>query len=235
MSGPEMERLRDLVATTPGKQAGLLGHVTPARSDLSSSLLLIPCSGGKNGYPIPSLPTRRIADLLGPQAASALTEGRLLAEHCIDKTSALRQSLGYYTGQPYAAPEFRDLLFDALQRGLHCLIVSAAYGLLRPEEPIHKYSAQMGAMLRIWRCRLPVVLRDYVRQNGIRRTFGAFSSGYGAVVPSELTDEDWRVIAHFDPRSDSGAPLQAVPRKVGEALVALLRSEFRPLNPWLRS
>jgi len=57
-------------------------------------------------------------------------------------------------------------------------------------------------------------------------TFGAFSSGYGAVVPSELTDRIGG-IAHFDSRSDSGAPLQAVPRKVGEALVALLRSEFR--------
>src|SRR5439155_22738084 len=86
-------------------------------------------------------------------------------------------------------------------------------------------------MLRIWRCRLPEVLRDYVRQNGIRRTFGAFSSGYGAVVPSDLTDEDWRVIAHFGPRSDSGAALQAVPRKVGEALVAFAPFGVPPVQP----
>ena len=234
MGGADLKRFGELVGTIPDLQAAAPAHPTPMVADLSTVLLLIPCSGGKQGYPIPPLPTQRIADLLGPQAARTLAEGRLRAENCIDQGSELRQALAYYTGQPYGAPGFRHLLLDALQRGLHCLIVSAGYGLLRPEEPIHNYNAQMGRMLGIWRHRLPDVLRDYVLQNGIHRTFGAFSRAYAAGVPSDLTDEDWRAIAHFDPRSDSGAPLQVVPRKVGEALVALLRSDFHAPAPWLR-
>jgi hypothetical protein len=64
------------------------------------------------------------------------------------------------------------------------LIVSGGYGLLRAEEPIHDYNAQMATTLPIWRSRIPTILRDYVRRNGIARTFGMFSQKYAEAVPA---------------------------------------------------
>jgi hypothetical protein len=131
MSHAELRRLEQLVGETPG---------APSRTvaDLTSTLLLIPCSASKTGWPDPQLPVKRVGDLIGPELAQVLEEGRHLAfaRTSIDLASPTRPAIATYSGFPYATPGLRELLVSHLRRGLHCLIVSGGYGLVRPEEPI---------------------------------------------------------------------------------------------------
>ncbi len=201
--------------------------------DLSTTLLIVPCCAGKQGWRGPGLPARQVSDLIGLDAANLLEEGRRLAfdRTHLDRAAAQRAALHTYTGYPYATPGFRELLIEHLRRGLHCLIVSGGYGLLRPEEPIQPYEAHLQRTGAVWCRRLPDILRDYVRRNGIERTFGVFSGGYAAVVPSDLTAADYRAVQVYDRERDVGAAMQAVPRKVGRALVELLSSEYNDKHP----
>lgn len=198
-------------------------------SDLSSTLLIIPCSGAKHGTADPGLPTRSVVDFLGADAARQLEEGRGLAfaRTSIDRRSPPRPALATYSGFPYATPGFRDLVTGYLRAGLHCLIISGGYGLLRPEEPIHSYKAHIQQTRSVWRRRVPALLRDYVQRSGIERTFGVFSRAYAVVVPDDLTGNDWRAVPAFDRSVDTGDPRRVVPRKVGNVLVELLAAGFR--------
>ena len=204
--------------------------------DLTKTLLLIPCSAEKKGNIDPGLPDRAISEFLSTDAHSILGEGRKLAlSGRIDLNSPRRPALAYYTGQPYATPEFRFLLIQVLHDGVHCLIISGGYGLLRPEEPIHSYSAHLATETgAIWRRRLPEVIRDYVRNNGIRRIFGAFSRSYAAYIPRNLAEENWWAVPSFDRRRDRGSPMRVVPTKVGALLASLLRNRLSPGEGWTR-
>lgn len=210
-------RFSDLVRATPGYGSD---------NDLSDILLLIPCSAAKRGAPDPGLPVRHLAELLGSAASRSLIEGRDLAFArkgvSLDATSQARPALSWYSGQPYKQKHFRELLLEGVRRGLHCLIVSGGYGLLLPEEPIHRYGAHMPTQtLTVWRQRIPLILRDYVRQQDITRTIGVFSSGYASVVPDDLTRNDRREIPRIEDH-DTGSAQTVVPRKVGESLVRTL-------------
>ena len=139
--------------------------------DLADALLLIPCSAAKRGKdPVPLGP-RSITDFLSPDAARVLAEGRSRAFASngvwLDPASEPVVALGRYSGEPYRTEGVIDGLLDAIARGLHVLILSGGYGLLRAEEPIHDYNAQMRKTLPAWRSRIPVILRDYVTRNGI--------------------------------------------------------------------
>jgi hypothetical protein len=224
----EMQRFSELVMSTPGFEK---------RRDLSDTLLIIPCSGGKRGVLDLDLPERRVADYLKPDSARLLEQGRKLAVGKIqlDQKSTLRPAVAWYSGQPYATGGFRDLLIEGLRNGLHCLIISGGYGLLRPEEPIHRYQAHLSITFSIWKERLPTILRDYVTRNRIRRTFGSFSTSfYSQVVPGDLAEENWRAVPEFDETQDSGIAWTVVPAKVGAALVSLMRNDFLPGDGWVR-
>jgi hypothetical protein len=223
LSGADLQRLAQLVAQTPAASRA-------AATDLGSTLLLIPCSASKAGWPDPHLPVKRVGELVRPELCRLLEEGRQLAfaRTCIDLATPARPAIATYSGFPYATPGFRELLTSHLRRGLHCLIVSGGYGLLRPEEPIHVYEAHLQQTRGIWGERVPALLRDYVRRNGIGRTFAVFSRSYSDVVPGDLTGNDWRAVESFDDSVDQGSAMRAVPRKVGTTLLRLMRSEYRP-------
>lgn len=221
LTEPDLRRLEQLVAESPGTR-------TSDRADLGSTLLLIPCSAGKEGWTDPKLSVRNVRDLISSELAPMLDEGRQLAfaRTSIDLSSPTRPAIATYSGYPYSTPDFRELLVSHLRRGLHCLIVSGGYGLLRPEEPIHGYDAYIQQTRGIWAGRMPVLLRDYVARNGIRRTFGVFSGSYSSVIPDHLTRQDWRSVEAFEPTVDEGSPMRAVPRKVGATLMRVLESEY---------
>ena len=205
-------------------------------TDLSQTLLLIPCCASKQGAPDPGLPRLRVADLLGASARQRLDAGREVAfarpKATLEHSTPTRPALAYYTGNPYAVPGFRDQLVAALGSGLHCLIISGGYGLLRPEEPIHRYQAHLSATKTVWRRRLPAILRDYVARNVITTTFGAFSSGYAAVVPDNLTGDDHRYVPTFRRGIDAGSAMRVVPERVGHAVLSLLASGLDPDSAW---
>lgn len=111
----------------------------------------------------------------------------------VDLTSERRSALSYYSGRLYE-PRFKERLLSAIDLGCHCLIISGGYGVLRAEEYIHDYEAHLPRTATVWRSRIPLILGDYVKLQGIRRSLGAFSSGYGRVVPKGLTEDDVHVV-----------------------------------------
>jgi hypothetical protein len=179
ISETDLRRLEQLVSKTAAA-------VWATATDLASTLVLIPCSASKAGAPDLQLPLTLVRDRLSPGVAELLEEGRQLAfrRTSIDLNSPARPAIPTYTGLPYATPGFREALVSQLRRGLHCLIISGGYGLVRPEEPIHKYEAHLQQTRAIWSKRIPAVLRDYVQRNGIRRTFAVFSGSLRKCDPN---------------------------------------------------
>ena len=208
-------------------------------ADLSDTLLVIPCSGGKKGASVPDLRVHRVADYLDPASVRLLEEGRdqafaRLGVH-LDRSSPLRPAIAMYSGQPYATPWFRSLLLEALEQGLHCLIVSGGYGLVRPEEPVHEYKAHMPSQTRgVWAQRLAHLLPSYVNQNGIRKAFVAVSRSYASCLPEGFTETEWWGVPEFDPRHDHGSAMRVVPAKVGGLVVDLVQNSMQPGEEWLR-
>jgi hypothetical protein len=225
----EMRRFSELVMSTPGFEK---------RRDLSDTLLIIPCCGEKLGDIDPGLPERKLVDNLSPECTALLETGRRLAfakpKVSLEQNTPIRPAIAWYTGQPYATQGFCELLIEGLRNGLHCLIISGGYGLLRPEEPIHRYKAHLSQTFSVWKNKVPAMLKDYVARNGIRRTFGSFSTLYSRVVPRDLAEENWRAVPEFDDSRDSDIALKVVPARVGTALVSLMRNDFVPGDGWVR-
>ena len=212
----DLDRFASLVRSTDAGAVSKGNH-------LDETLLLIPCSGGKDGAADPGLTPVHLAELLSPSVAALLEEGRGLAFSRpgveLEIETPLRPALAYYTGQPYATAGVREALVLAIQRGLHCLIVSGGYGVLRAEEPIHRYKAHLSRTRTVWSHRIPAILRDYVERHGISRTITTVSQVYASVIPTNLTGNDRRVIPAFSKGTDHGAALRVVPERVGAALV----------------
>ena len=177
---------------------------------------------------------------LSSPAGALLEEGRrLVAEKYADRFdfgSPLLPAMVLYTGNPYKLPGFRAALDGAFEGGLRCLIVSAGYGLLRPDEPIHKYNLQMAQTLPKWKRRLPEILADYISRNGVMRVFAALSRKYfeavadvGSLPPAEY----WRCVPLYDPRA-GGSAMKQVPEALGRAVIDLIASDFEPDSRWSR-
>lgn len=233
----DLARFRELVE---GSKPSTLG--TTRVADLSDTLLILPCCQSKRGKGSLELPRTSMADLLGPSSADSLEAGRVAAfgrpGTSIDRSSNLVPALSLYSGQPYETPGLRSAVVSLMKCGLHCVIVSGGYGLVRPEEPIHYYQAPIQSTAPVWRRRLPALLADYVARHGIRRSFGAFSRQYASVVPVRLTNNDWRAVPTFS-RGDEGSAYHEVPRRVGAAVMRLIELRFDPAGgedggtPWL--
>jgi hypothetical protein len=199
-----------------------------ASGDLQKVLLVIPCSGGKRPGQELELPSVQVADLLGPEAEALLSEGRRLAFDRrgtqLDLDSPVKSALSYYTGQPYATTGVKEALIGAIRQGLHCLIISGGYGVVRPEEPIHSYNAHLGTQTKsVWSRRLPVILHDYVERNQINESIVFLSQQYAACVPA-LTANERRLVPSFRRGVDEGAALQVVPAMIGSELASTLAS-----------
>lgn len=217
----ELDRFAELVGSSP---------ISPSLGPLPSldrTLLLIPCSAAKAGTADPGLRSVTVADFLGDESKCLLEEGRALSfvrkGVTFEETSEPRPAIAYYTGQPYATPGVREDLVGAIRRGLHCLIISGGYGLLRAEEPIHRYGAYLGNQTRgIWTRRVPIILHDYTRRNGIVRSIAVLSSAYASVLPERLVPEETRIVPSFDRAVDKRSAMRVVSERVGRALADVL-------------
>jgi hypothetical protein len=211
--------------------------------NLGDVLLLIPCCSNKDGNGLP--PRVRSAPLdteLSEEAFDLLREGRrLVAEKYSERfelASPLYPAAVWYTGNPYKLPGFRESLDSAFERGMRCLIVSAGYGLLRPDDTIHKYNVKMSETLTVWGSRLPQVLADYISRNGIKRVFGAMSKKYYeavADVRSRLSDVEFHWCVPHHPRGAPGSAMQEVPKAAGLAVIDLIASDFKPDSRWSKT
>jgi len=204
--------------------------------DLSDVLLLIPCCGSKKGDgPRPRIKSVPLGTELSGSSVRLLEEGRqrafLVKPDALQPESPLLPAMVWYTGNPYKVPGFRAALDSAFERGLRCLIISAGYGLLRPDDPIHKYDLRMAETLPIWKRRLPEILADYISRNGVKRVFGTLSAKYFeavADVQGRASDAKLRwCVPPYDPRA-GGAPVTQIPEAVGHGVIDLVRSDFNP-------
>jgi hypothetical protein len=223
-TGRQLRRFEELIGVT-SRDAG-----PEKQLDLSHTMLVIPCSGGKDGVADPGLPQVSVADLLGTAERKLLEQGRQLAFDrrgtILNLSSSLRPALAYYTGQPYATEGVRAALVEAIRRGMQCLIISAGYGVLRAEEPIYRYSAQMAQTRSVWAQRLPAILADYVCRQDIDRSFVLLSRQYAACVP-QLTQTEQRMVPTFTRGRDPGSAIREVPARIGSELSRLLPALLR--------
>lgn len=203
---------------------------------LGDVLLLIPCCGSKKGDGLrPQVRSAPLGTELSGASVRLLEEGRRRAfsvkRDALQPGSPLLPATVWYTGNPYKVPGFRAALDSAFQRGLRCLIVSAGYGLLRPDDPIHKYNLRMAETLPIWKRRLPDILADYISRKGVTRVFGALSAKYFEAVvdvQGRASNAKFRwYVPQFDPRA-GGAPVTQISVAVGQAVISLVRSDFNP-------
>jgi hypothetical protein len=149
-----------------------------AEQDLADTLLLLPCCKAKRGTGFRDITPRLINNFLGRQGLELLLEGRSVAfaRARLDTSSEHVPAIARYSGQPFLTAGVLPGVIAAMDRGLHVVIVSGGYGLVRAEEPIQDYEAPMQRTLTVWRSRIPEILRDYVSRNSITRTFGARNS-----------------------------------------------------------
>ena len=205
--------------------------------DLSDVLLLIPCCKRKrgNGLHPPAIVSPPLNSELSPSALTMLNEGRsqVVDQHrdAFDFTRDVRPAMVWYTGIMYETTGFRDALDAAFERGLHCLIVSAGYGLLRPDDPIRYYDLKMEKTLGIWRRKLPQILEDYISRIGERRVFGALSAKYYEAVAGaqgRLSGVEFRRYEPCNPGRGQRRALEAL----GHAVIDLVRSDFNPDECW---
>ena len=154
----------------------------PVRSDLSETLLIVPCSKSKKECP-------------GRQTTGPCIRNRLpasLAERLDLARAANRQRVGMddrtlapawkrYNGHFYQAAG--DTLAEAVSQRLHLLILSGGYGVLLACEPIGLYDATLKTSW--WpECVLEGVLAGYARHYRLKcmRAFVSRTTAYRKVV-----------------------------------------------------
>lgn len=227
----------NLARISPLVRSSIRSRRSQHPTDLSDTLLIIPCCSSKKGKALHDRPMVGTIDLLPDSAREILIEGRTQAFQRpgtrIDRNSPRIPALDLYTGQPYATSRFRELLVNALDLGLHCLILSGGYGLVRPEEPIHDYGAHLAQHTRsVWGPRLRHLLPAYVQHNQIRRAFISVSNTYASVLPRGFAPNERWAIPTFDRAVDRGSAMRVVPAKVGRRVTELLASGFHPGDDW---
>ncbi|MCK4367166.1 MAG: hypothetical protein KAW84_04400 [Thermoplasmata archaeon] len=207
--------------------------------DHSRRLVLIPCSGKKGNGPEAFESERTVFDFLDDLNGSLIREGRSLCSDDVDIRSGEISALVRYEGTLYIVdPALKRQLAHMIETdGLHVLIISASYGLLRPEERIHLYNATMQKRLRVWGRRVPMAIEDYVRRQGIREVYGFFgkSTAYMSVVRrvpwSQMAEEGAiEEVRLFHPENCPRPALRTVPEACGIALSRLVDSEFNPMT-----
>ncbi len=201
-------------------------HEVAARS----TAILIPCSKTKEGNGLKVERPIEIISFLGQGATVLLKQARQdvlqIPNVTFDETSRLVPAIVLYSGTLYKVEGFLNAIGNALATGLHILIISGGYGLLRAEEPIHKYEAYLGRsdgkLRSFWKRILPGIVADYAERNKIKNVFITGSKPYSDV----LGTEGWtigRTVRWYIPHASEGeSPYIAVPKKCGEAIRDLL-------------
>lgn len=189
---------------------------------LRDTLILIPCSGRKNSGDSSDTGCAPITDDLPISLAQRLREARrqVLEKAGADEHQRL-PAWRRYGGMFYICAA-RALAY-AVDAGLHILILSGGYGVVKVCEPIGTYSTRLN--LAAWpRGLLEEVLLAYAARHRLKsvRAFVSASTDYSRVVrQTRWGDADIEDTAILAPEAARGAMVKA-PRAQGEALSALL-------------
>jgi len=205
-------------------------------------LLIFPCSASKEGHATTKpIPSARIKDFISRKSANELLAAwdkvfkDKKTETSIMLDSPLVQALALYTGNQFRVRDFKDRVAEAIRSGIHCLIISGGYGLIRAEEPIHSYETTITDTKKYWKGVIPEVLADYIERNQISRVFIGCSSSYVGILKKGGWSGDAEVFWCI-PRLPKGAggAMVKVPKLTGERVVELIDSGFKPDKRWTK-
>lgn len=191
--------------------------------DPRSTLFIFSCSGSKKKEQGGRTQGPSILDELPPLLSQRLAEARARIQRraSIDETTLI-PAWQRYSGSLYQAA--RDTIEDALQTGLHMIIVSGGYGLVLAAEPIGYYEA---VFKNSWwpKCLLGDVLFAYMRRHRLRSVCAVASAT--TEYAKLLRRVNWRSmeldnVTLLTPEEATGAMVKS-PRAQGEALSMLLR------------
>jgi hypothetical protein len=175
-----------------------------------------------------------MAEFLDNGSFALLKAGRCAAfsnrKVSCDRRSKLIPALARYSGWAYQVEGFKPLIKEVIEQGTHCLIISAGYGLLRPEEHIYDYDAKCEDTRSIWREYLPQVLSAYVSRHVIKRVFIACSSCYAEVIHGCMWPEATEVWCL--PKLPAGS--RTGPETIGKAVVTLITAGMVADQGWMR-
>lgn len=198
-----------------------------APAQLARTLILIPCSGSKSSTAGSYASCPPIAGDLPPALAYRLLQARspVLARAGVDESNLL-PAWRRYTGALYAAAH--ETLVRAIEQGLHVLVLSGGYGVVKACEPVGLYSTRLK--LTDWpRGLLEETLVAYAKRHDLQsmRAFVSASTDYCRLIRRV----PWRAAGIEDalvvtPAVTTGAMVKA-PRAQGEALSTYLAGGIR--------
>ena len=214
-----VERPARSSVATPSESPGTPGE--------GRAVVIVPCSARKaHGGLLPAASSGpRIVDLL----PDSLAEGLIAARKRLARRASVDESLVLPAWQRYMGTLYRSAGTLHVP-GEKVLIISGAYGLLLPDEPIGTYDRRFSPAdwpRGLLEGCLPAAVRHMDAHQVI--AFCARTTSYGKL----LRRVDWRrhgVGARIvSPQTDGRGGAQVlVPRALGEALSAYLHAELTP-------
>jgi hypothetical protein len=195
--------------------------------DLRQTLILIPCSGSKRSGGSSARGCAPLTDDLPLSLAERLVSARraVLAKAELDDHQ-LMPALQRYQGMLYSRAG--QALQGAVDAGLHVLIISGGYGVIKACEPIGYYSTRL--VLSAWpHGTLEEVLLGYARRHGLKsvRAFVSQTTDYCRLISrTRWHDAGIHDAAIVAPEAARGAMVKA-PRAQGESLAAFLTGRLK--------
>ncbi len=200
-------------------------------------LVIFPCSGSKSEYvgrhTYSVEEGHRVMDFLG-DTGKFLLAGKEGNRAYINTESALIPAIDRYSGFLYRTEGLREAISTAeRKRGVHGLIMSGGYGIVRPSERIHSYNRRMN--VAYWtRHRLPDVIFEYIERSRITEAYAFVSrtTDYAKL----LQRVDWPGLAALGSLEvarefyvnfvGGGSAQRIVPQLTGRLLVSFVDSGF---------
>ena len=192
----------------------------PARSDLTDTLLIVPCSKSKNDFVGRKTAGPRIGNRIPASLAERLDRARTANRRRagVDERT-LAPAWQRYSGRFYQAAD--GALAEAVRRRVHLLILSGGYGVVLAGEPIGLYDAMLKTSWwpeRVLEC----VLAGYAWRHRLKcmRAFVSRTTSYRQVVERA----EWKAAGMNDAvlLMPAGGSQDSVSRAQGEAFAALL-------------
>jgi hypothetical protein len=209
----EAKRPKDVPRRPPGRL------IVP--SDLSKTLLIIPCSGAKREYAEDEQASPPVTEYLPAELASELLEARRRLRQGVSfDDTTLAPAWQRYDGALYQAG--RQAIGDLMEAGTHIVILSGGYGVVLAREPIGMYQAKLTASS--WPAAIiERVLVAYANVRGLS-SVRALVSATGPYI-EVLQRVRWREAGVEDallvtPQPEPGG-MRRSPATQGEAIVAL--------------
>ena len=198
-------------------------------------LIILPCSGDKDLTRIPVFRPQDYVSLtaLLPQSGAGLAAARVrIGVSHVEASSSQQTALDYYQGNLYKTPNLKPTIACQQRQGKAAfMIISGAYGLVLPNEPIQNYDHRLE--YNEWKnAGLEAVIGEYLQVMSIDFVIGFLSrtTAYAKLLctifaacqlPSHLT------AGYIFPEWPGGGGAQKrVPSVLGQACLKYLDSGF---------